>query len=69
MIDSPLLCGVSNQSVKSSQTYFCEIGYLLSNPVLIFGEVCSNGVPDDNIVEDKPYRVIETREMFISTYL
>ena len=54
MIDSPSLCGVSNQSVKSSQTYFCEIDHLLSDPVLIFGEVHSNGVANDDIVQDKP---------------
>ena len=61
MIDSPSLCGISNQSVKLPQTYFCEIDQQLSDPVLIFEEVCSNSVPNDGIVQDKPYRVIEAR--------
>jgi len=61
VIDSPSLCGISKQSVKSAQTYFCEIDQLLSDQVLIFGEVCSNGVPNDDIVQDEPYRVIEAR--------
>ena len=54
--------------MESSQTYFREIDHLLSDPVLIFGEVCSDGVPNDDIVQNKPHRVIETREMLISTY-
>lgn len=64
VVDSPSLCGVSNPSAKPPQTtYFREIDQQFTNPVLIFIQVCSGGVPDDSIVQNKPYGVVKAREI------